>query len=71
MFSSDMAEAFHNILKSLHPIPRMEGKFIPMKDDGTYEPPVLQESQFFDMACLNMTHTPYIEKGNAASPLKV
>ena len=71
MFSSDMAEAFHNVLKSLHPIPRMEGKFIPMKDDGTYEPPVLQESQFFDMAYLNKKEIKCIEKGNEASPLKV
>ena len=66
-----MAEAFHNVLKNLHPIPRMVGEFIPLKADGTKMKAVKQESQFFDMSRLNKKDGKFTSKGNTFSPLKV
>ena len=71
MFSADMAEAFHNALKTLHPIPRMLGKFKPRKSDGTTADAVIQESQYFDMCCLNKKDKPVEIHNNESSILKV
>ena len=53
MFSADMAEAFHNVLKEFHPLPRMRGEFLMKKSAESPAEPVIQESQYFDISYLN------------------